>query len=75
MFIKSWLKQYLYRFKVRDKAKIDRTSIINNVTFEGHNTLMKRVVVANSYIGEGTYINDCSKIVCQRHIMLGEIRT
>jgi len=62
MFIVNWLKQYLLRYKVRDKAIIDRTSLINNVVFEGHNTLMRNVIVSNSFIGEGTYINDESKI-------------
>lgn len=62
MFIKNWLKQYLLRYKVRDKAKINRTSLVNNVIFEGHNTLMKKVIVSNSFIGVGTYINDESKI-------------
>lgn len=58
----SKIKQYINRFKVRDKAIIHRSSIINNVSFEGHNVLMKNTVVVNSFIGEGTYINDYSKI-------------
>ena len=62
MVIVNWLKQYRNRYKVRNKARINRTALFNNVTFEGHNTLMKNVVAVNSYIGEGTYINDSSQI-------------
>lgn len=57
------LRQYFLRRKFRDKANIYRTARINNnVLFEGHNSLMSNVVVVNSYIGEGTIINDDSKI-------------
>ena len=62
MIIINSIKQFFYRYKVKDKAKINRTSIIKNVSFEGHNVLMKNTVVVNSHIGEGTYINDDSKI-------------
>lgn len=62
MSLISNLKQLLRRNRERSRAKISRSAIINNVVFEGHNTLMKNVVVANSYIGEGTYINDSSHI-------------
>lgn len=62
MYIINWLKQYLLRYKIRNKAIINRTSLINNVIFEGHNILMRNVIVSNSFIGEGTYINDESKI-------------
>lgn len=62
MMIINKIKQFINRFKVRDKAIIDRSSVINNVSFEGHNVLMRNTVVVNSCIGEGTYINDGSKI-------------
>lgn len=67
MYLINHLQQYLLRRRFRHKANISRTARINNnVLFEGHNSLMSNVTVVNSYIGEGTYINDDSKILNSR---------
>jgi len=57
MKLYSNLKQYLYRKRNRDKAKISSSALINNVVFEGHNTIFSNCKVSDSYIGEGSYIS------------------
>lgn len=62
MILKTLISQFFLRYKLRKKVKIHHTAYVQNVCFEGHNTIMRNAKVQNSSLGEGTYVNENSNL-------------